>query len=248
MSFKWRQDSFQPGAGGERKQVSLYYNGVWDQTRKKQMQIDWSWNLEDVLSSASNRMPELNGGKATRLFNTDGAEIDDAMMIGNDDILFVSEGEDFIVPVNNNTSGSSRSRKRGDSSVSPLGTEEDRNTTNGNSSNSSSNSGNLNESMEGGIYDEYAEKGDNLPPIIGNYHVSSFLGRGGFGVVRVGRHQLTDEKVALKFVSKKEILTIHAAERTMTEIQCLTTLKHSNIITLQEYVIVDCQRIDMLYV
>lgn len=80
---------------------------------------------------------------------------------------------------------------------------------------------------DGVLYNELAEGTKVL-----GYTVSSFLGRGGFGEVRLGEHQLTNEKVALKFLRKSEILTINAAERTVTEIQCLAKLKHANIIKL----------------
>ena len=72
------------------------------------------------------------------------------------------------------------------------------------------------------------------PPLVGSYKVGDVLGRGGFGEVRVGIHQLTSEKVALKFMKKSEIQSIGAAERTATEIQCLTALQHPNIIRLQQ--------------
>ena len=72
------------------------------------------------------------------------------------------------------------------------------------------------------------------PSIVGSYKVGEVLGRGGFGEVRVGIHQLTGEKVALKFMRKSEIQSIGAAERTATEIQCLTALQHPNIIRLQQ--------------
>ena len=42
--------------------------------------------------------------------------------------------------------------------------------------------------------------------------------------------------MALKFLKNSEIMSIGAAERTATEIQCLTTLKHHNIIILQQHV------------
>ena len=60
--------------------------------------------------------------------------------------------------------------------------------------------------------------------------------KGAFGEVRLGEHPLNDEKVALKFVNKRDILTISAAGCSMTEIQCLATLKHPNIITLYQHV------------
>lgn len=47
-----------------------------------------------------------------------------------------------------------------------------------------------------------------------------FLGKGGFGEVRVGEHQLTGERVALKFLRNSAIADMGAAERTTTEIQC----------------------------
>lgn len=81
-----------------------------------------------------------------------------------------------------------------------------------------------------------ADSQDNLPPAVGGFLVGKFLGKGGFGEVRLGEHQVTGDKVALKFLRKAEILNIVAAERTTTEIQCLTTLKHQNIIRLEQHV------------
>jgi serine/threonine protein kinase len=73
---------------------------------------------------------------------------------------------------------------------------------------------------------------EKIPPSIGGFKVGDLLGKGGFGEVRHGEHQLTGEKVALKFLRKSEIHSLGAAERTNTEIQCLTALKHINIIRL----------------
>lgn len=76
---------------------------------------------------------------------------------------------------------------------------------------------------------------EKVPSIVGGYKVGELLGRGGFGEVRVGEHHLTGERVALKFLRKSEIHSFNAAERTNTEIQCLTALKHTNIIRLQQH-------------
>lgn len=76
--------------------------------------------------------------------------------------------------------------------------------------------------------------GEGIPPVIGGYKVGELLGRGGFGEVRIGEHQLTAERVALKFLRKSEIHSLRAAERTNVEIQCLATLKHSNIIKMHQ--------------
>ena len=73
-----------------------------------------------------------------------------------------------------------------------------------------------------------------LPTVVGPYRVKKLLGRGGFGEVRVGVHQMTEERVALKFVRKMDIQDIEALDRTMTEIQCLQSLRNQNIITMLE--------------
>lgn len=85
---------------------------------------------------------------------------------------------------------------------------------------------------------KYKQQGENIPPIIGGYKVGELLGRGGFGEVRIGEHQFTNEKVALKFLKKSEIHSLGAAERTNIEIQCLTTLKHTNIIKMQQVCVI----------
>ena len=142
------------------------------------------WKYLDFLNAASQRI-ELSS-TAKRVFNANGVEINDCMMIEDDDILFLSSGENFIEP--KTTSNDNKGNDR-----------------------------------------------DKVPNIIGGYKVGKVLGRGGFGVVRIGEHHLTGEKVALKFLRKSDIMSIGAAERTTTEIQCLTTLKHQHIIRLQQH-------------
>lgn len=82
------------------------------------------------------------------------------------------------------------------------------------------------------VADKGRSESERLPHSVGGYIVGELLGRGGFGEVRCGGHPLTAEKVALKFLRKAEIHSLGAAERTNTEIQCLATLKHNNIIKL----------------
>jgi serine/threonine protein kinase len=111
------------------------------------------------------------------------------MMIEENDILFLSNGDDFIPP-----------------------------------------------RIDGGsvLYMKNRGVWETIPSVISGYKIGKVLGRGGFGEVRVGEHQLTHERVALKFLCKAEIISMGAAERTTTEIQCLSALRHANIIRLQQ--------------
>lgn len=82
--------------------------------------------------------------------------------------------------------------------------------------------------------EEYASEKNNIPSNVGMYSVGALLGRGGFGFVRLGTNRLTKDKVALKFLRKSDILSVGAAERTSTEIQCLNSLEHESIIRLHK--------------
>lgn len=115
------------------------------------------------------------------------------MMFEDNDILFLSNGDDFI----------------------PLGSDN-----------------------EGVLYLKNGNTWETIPSIISGYKIGKLLGRGGFGEVRMGEHQLTKEKVALKFLTKAEIVSMGAAERTTTEIQCLSALRHAHIIRLQQVLFV----------
>lgn len=154
--------------------------------------MESEWTIEDFLGEASKRLDLFPTAK--RIFNADGVEIDDCMMIVDNDMLFLSDGAGFQPP--------SRANMKGQSDI----------------------DGNNFENSES----DNAREGEN----IGGFRVGRVLGRGAFGEVRMGEHRLTGEKVALKFLRKAEILTIGAAERTATEMQCLGALKHNNIIQL----------------
>eukprot|EP01038_Epipyxis_sp_PR26KG_P005993 gene5993-8251_t len=180
-------------AGNKNKKcVHAHINGDFDHAKVLYMEPDWTYL--DLLHAASQRLDMVPAAK--KVFNADGVEIDDCMMIEDDDILFFSIVSDFINPPNlvldNDTLATGMNNHR----------------------------------------NEY----DKLPSIAGGFRVGDMLGRGGFGEVRVGDHQLTGEKVALKFLKKSEIHSLGAAERTNTEIQCLQALKHTNIIRLQQHI------------
>eukprot|EP01041_Mallomonas_annulata_P005975 gene5975-12052_t len=162
------------------KCITIHINGQFDSSKVLYMEPDWS--LHDLLKAASQRLDLVP--TAVHVFNSDGVEVDDCMMIEDNDILFFSTGDKFISPT------SQQSKNEGDE----------------------------------------VNKDRDMPNIVGGYKVGKFLGRGGFGEVRVGEHHLTGEKVALKFITRRQIMNIDAVERTTTEIQCLTALRHHNII------------------
>lgn len=166
--------------------------------------------MRDFLQASSQRLD--TGTIASRVFNSDGmlyarlyiyrlvrflfyiftstgAELDDPMLMDDNGMVFVSEGEAFIMPVMRALSSKATEKPSED---------------------------------------------ENMPSLVGGYQVGSLLGKGGFGEVRVGSHQLTSEQVALKFLKKSEIMSMGAAERTVTEIQCLMAMKHNNIIRLYQ--------------
>jgi serine/threonine protein kinase len=67
---------------------------------------------------------------------------------------------------------------------------------------------------------------------VGPYIVQQRLGTGGFSKVYVGSNSITNQKVALKFISKSDIHNITDAERTASEYRVLSSLNHPNIIKL----------------
>jgi serine/threonine protein kinase len=113
------------------------------------------------------------------------------MMIEDNDILFISNGDDFIPPTNS-------------------------------------------EKFE---MDDGSNGAERINGTISGFRIGKMLGRGGFGEVRIGEHHLTGEQVALKFLRKAEIISMGAAERTTTEIQCLSALRHQHIIRLQQVLV-----------
>ncbi|KAF0700242.1 Aste57867_9197 [Aphanomyces stellatus] len=156
--------------------IKAYKNGCFDNPKSMFVQLHWSW--DDFLCACSQRLEMVP--MASRVFNSDGVEIDDLMCIEEGDMLFFSTGAPFKVPGN----------------------------------------------------EESADNSDVGGGVVGGYRVTTLLGRGGFGEVRLGVHQLTNEKVALKFILKNEMGSLGDVERTTTEIQCLTALNHPSIIKL----------------
>ncbi|EGZ10162.1 hypothetical protein PHYSODRAFT_522365 [Phytophthora sojae] len=161
------------------KPIKAFKNGHFDNPKVLFVQHHWTW--DEFLCAASQRLEMVP--MASRVFNADGAEIDDIMCIEENDMLFFSTGRSFKAP-------------------------------------------------NSGAEDAQNSTDEKVANVVGGYKVTTLLGRGGFGEVRLGVHQLTNDKVALKFILKSEMGSLGDVERTTTEIQCLTALNHPSIIKL----------------
>ncbi|RLN86839.1 hypothetical protein BBJ28_00008187 [Nothophytophthora sp. Chile5] len=134
------------------KPIKAYKNGHFDNPKggaRGLLFVQHHWTWDEFLCAASQRLEMVP--MASRVFNADGAEIDDIMCIEENDMLFFSTGRSFKAP----------------------------------------NSGNE---------DAQSSADDKVAAVVGGYKVTTLLGRGGFGEVRLGVHQLTNDKVALKFI------------------------------------------------
>lgn len=67
---------------------------------------------------------------------------------------------------------------------------------------------------------------------MGAYNVIKTLGEGSFGKVKLAYHSSTNQKVALKIISRKKLVTRDMAGRIEREIQYLQLLRHPHIIKL----------------
>ncbi|EGG10121.1 uncharacterized protein MELLADRAFT_51841 [Melampsora larici-populina 98AG31] len=71
---------------------------------------------------------------------------------------------------------------------------------------------------------------------IGDFEIVKTLGHGSFGKVKLARHKLTRLHVAMKFLSKKKILTQEMRDRVKREIEYLSFLRHPHIIKLYDVI------------
>jgi carbon catabolite-derepressing protein kinase len=72
---------------------------------------------------------------------------------------------------------------------------------------------------------------------IGQYNIVRTLGEGSFGKVKLAVHRVTGQKVALKIIARRKLITRDMAGRIEREIQYLQLLRHPHIIKL--YVVVN---------
>jgi len=69
---------------------------------------------------------------------------------------------------------------------------------------------------------------------LGQYRVVKTLGEGSFGKVKLAIHEVTGEKVALKIINRRKLVTRDMAGRIEREIQYLQLLRHPHIIKLYD--------------
>lgn len=71
---------------------------------------------------------------------------------------------------------------------------------------------------------------------IGNYLLGDTLGSGTFGKVKVGVHQLTGHKVAIKVMNRQKIKSLDVVGKIRREIQNLKLFRHPHIIKLYQVI------------
>lgn len=75
------------------------------------------------------------------------------------------------------------------------------------------------------------------PPVkIGHYILGATLGVGTFGKVKIGEHQLTKHKVAVKILNRQKIKSLDVVGKIRREIQNLKLFRHPHIIKLYQVI------------
>lgn len=65
---------------------------------------------------------------------------------------------------------------------------------------------------------------------MGHYSLCTSVGEGTFGKVKLGKHNLTGEQVAVKILEKEKISDMADVERVAREIHILKMIRHPNIV------------------
>ncbi|XP_071953487.1 5'-AMP-activated protein kinase catalytic subunit alpha-2-like [Antedon mediterranea] len=71
---------------------------------------------------------------------------------------------------------------------------------------------------------------------IGHYILGETLGIGTFGKVKIGKHQLTGHKVAVKILNRQKIKSLDVVSKIRREIQNLKLFRHPHIIKLYQVI------------
>lgn len=81
-------------------------------------------------------------------------------------------------------------------------------------------------------------EGQDIQPLvkIGHYTLGKTLGVGTFGKVKIGEHQLTKHKVAVKILNRQRIKSLDVVGKIRREIQNLKLFRHPHIIKLYQVI------------
>ena len=71
---------------------------------------------------------------------------------------------------------------------------------------------------------------------IGNYILGKKLGQGTFGIVVLGKHEITGESVAIKILDKEKIVRESDKTRLEREIRIMKIMYHNNIVHLYQVI------------
>lgn len=71
---------------------------------------------------------------------------------------------------------------------------------------------------------------------IGDYQLGNEVGEGTFGKVKLGKHILTGERVAVKILEKDRIADMDDVKRVSREISILKMIRHPNIVQLYDII------------
>ena len=71
---------------------------------------------------------------------------------------------------------------------------------------------------------------------IGHYILGRTIGEGTFGKVKIGLHETTKTKVAVKILEKSKIVDVADAERVQREIHILKVVHHPHVVHLYEII------------
>ncbi|KAJ8925619.1 hypothetical protein NQ315_009463 [Exocentrus adspersus] len=81
-----------------------------------------------------------------------------------------------------------------------------------------------------------SKQGAQPPVKIGHYILGQTLGVGTFGKVKIGEHQLTKHKVAVKILNRQKIKSLDVVGKIRREIQNLKLFRHPHIIKLYQVI------------
>ena len=81
-----------------------------------------------------------------------------------------------------------------------------------------------------------SKKKEHKSKSIGHYLIGKTIGEGTFGKVKLGTHNLTGEKVAVKILEKHKIVETIDVDRVTREIKILKLARHPNIVQLYEII------------